>query len=640
MRSDGVRLGNPTTEIGAGWSAPGDARADTASRRWAPMAVLFAMAVYLCTAPFAVSHLDFTRDVGIAYGVANGERWPLKGPVLNWNLHLGPVWYYLLAVPLRLTHSWLAIVLVVALIASLKFPLAYALGSRLVDPLFGVLWALMLGLPGWNSFDIIFVEHTSLVATCTIAFFWMLVRYSETGSVRYLYGVALLYSLSLHAHPSTYALALVALPFLARRWWASARKWRELAVAAFVFLIPLLPFIASQIAEGPTAIRNAVDYLTTAEGLGKLSDFPAVMRGIFMTGPEIIAKSVLGIGGTWAHAYSVFYGLFWAMVAAGLMSSLAMPQMRATAITSIAIVFVIALSVVLIRAVTTYYMTFVVLTLLLGVAALGLRTAIAVQGIRYPAYAFIACIAILPIAVTIGGARTFTNGLYPFAVWPLFDVKRPYQEGPPVPFMPAYAMSSLARALCSDRTVVAHGALAFHLLHGYALESKLKCAAPPDIRLGGIEPREATHLAGLSRVLLRGVSEESAPANAIARAGPLTLFSAKQVLSPLRGETTAAPGTYPPARPAVGTPERFTLQFDARCDEIVVVTNMYYPFAPDPKVDATLNGIPVAPIAADAVSTLYACKDASPESAASWRLSIASPAPDRVDVISVVPGRP
>src|SRR5215471_18013631 len=151
MRSDGARCGESASELDAGWLAPGGTRAEPASRRWAPAAILFAMVVYLCGVPFAVSHLDFARDVGVAYGIATGQRWPLQGPALDENLHLGPVWYYLLAVPLRLTHSWLVTVLVVALIASLKFPLAYALGSRLVDPLFGVLWALLLALPGWNS---------------------------------------------------------------------------------------------------------------------------------------------------------------------------------------------------------------------------------------------------------------------------------------------------------------------------------------------------------------------------------------------------------------------------------------------------------------------------------------------------------
>ena len=69
---------------------------------------------------------------------------------------------------------------------------------------------------------------------------------------------------------------------------------------------------------------------------------------------------------------------------------------------------------------------------------------------------------------------------------------------------------------------------------------------------------------------------------------------------------------------------------------MVIVTNMYYVFEPDPQVVAVLNGNTVQPAASDALSAAYVCNDAAPESAASWRLQIASPLPDRVDVITVV----
>jgi hypothetical protein len=49
---------------------------------------------------------------------------------------------------------------------------------------------------------------------------------------------------------------------------------------------------------------------------------------------------------------------------------------------AIAAVVCVAVSVVLIRAVTPYYMSFVVLTLVSGLAALGLRSAMAVSGFR------------------------------------------------------------------------------------------------------------------------------------------------------------------------------------------------------------------------------------------------------------------
>ena len=65
------------------------------------------------------------------------------------------------------------------------------------------------------------------------------------------------------------------------------------------------------------------------------------------------------------------------------------------------------------------------------------------------------------------------------------------------------------------------------------------------------------------------------------------------------------------------------------------MTNMYYAFASDPKVVATLNGSTVRPAAADALSTVYACTDSSSTSPASWQLQIDAPDPDRVDVITV-----
>jgi hypothetical protein len=282
-------------------------------------------------------------------------------------------------------------------------------------------------------------------------------------------------------------------------------------------------------------------------------------------------------------------------------------------------------------------MSFVVLTLSGGLAALGLRAAIRLPGTRYLAYSLIVGAAILPIVVSVGAARTFSNGLYPFAVWPLFDIKRPYVEGPPLPFVPAYAMATIGDALCNSRTVVAHGALGFHLLHDYGLETRLRCAAPPAIRLGGIEPADATHVAGLSRLLLRDPQNDSINAGPIAEAGPLLFFPVRRVLNPPSGEGTAEPGTFPPTRYTFDAPKLLTLQFDARCDEIVIVTNMYYAFASDPKVTAVLNGKTVPPAAADALSAAYVCKGAPPESPAAWSLQIASPAPERVDVITVVP---
>jgi hypothetical protein len=135
------------------------------------------------------------------------------------------------------------------------------------------------------------------------------------------------------------------------------------------------------------------------------------------------------------------------------------------------------------------------------------------------------------------------------------------------------------------------------------------------------------------------VEKDSAHVESLGEAGPVIFFPVNQVVNPAQGESTARPGTFPPTRYTFGAPERVTLQFDARCDEIVVVTNMYYAFAADPKVVAVLNGNAVQPAAADALSAAYRCNDDQYESPASWQLQIESPAPGRVDVITIVAAR-
>src|SRR5262245_27325546 len=70
------------------------------------LAIAAFVVVYLVPAPYAAVHLDLARDIYTALRVAQGEKFPLLGPILASTLHLGPIWYYLLALPLLLGNSW------------------------------------------------------------------------------------------------------------------------------------------------------------------------------------------------------------------------------------------------------------------------------------------------------------------------------------------------------------------------------------------------------------------------------------------------------------------------------------------------------------------------------------------------------
>src|ERR1700681_2490029 len=107
---------------------------------------------YVGTSVMSVAIPDTTRDVYAAYEITRGRWLPLEGPVFGGAIHLGPMWYYLLAIPLFVVHSWLALVLFAAAMAGLKFWFAYLCGSQLVDRDFALIWASCLAFPGWATF--------------------------------------------------------------------------------------------------------------------------------------------------------------------------------------------------------------------------------------------------------------------------------------------------------------------------------------------------------------------------------------------------------------------------------------------------------------------------------------------------------
>src|SRR4029450_8368984 len=58
-------------------------------------------------APYLLSPIeaDLARDLYRGYRITAGQEWPTRGPLIGDSWHLGPAWFYLLAVALLLFHS-------------------------------------------------------------------------------------------------------------------------------------------------------------------------------------------------------------------------------------------------------------------------------------------------------------------------------------------------------------------------------------------------------------------------------------------------------------------------------------------------------------------------------------------------------
>ena len=111
------------------------------------------MAVYVAGYAWSVPHTDTADELVHAYAIRHALAYPAEGQFLGGAVHFGPLWFYLAALPLFVRSSWLAAALFIGFVCSLKFPLAYHCGRRILDRDFGALWAGALFIPGWNSIE-------------------------------------------------------------------------------------------------------------------------------------------------------------------------------------------------------------------------------------------------------------------------------------------------------------------------------------------------------------------------------------------------------------------------------------------------------------------------------------------------------
>ncbi len=559
----------------------------------------------------------------------------MQGPILAGAIHTGPLWYYLFALPFIVAPAVLPAVLFVGVLAALKIPLAYAIGARFIDKPTGLLWALMLILPGWATFEGILVLHPSLVATCTLLFVWFAASYDQNGKPFDLIAAGVALTLAVHAHPSTFGLAFLLLAAIYRRHRVAKQPVRVYVGLAVAIVVPFAPYIVSQARAGFPDWGGAAGYLSDPHNLGSLRYLVTTLTGLFVTGPTTIVDN-FDIESSKSPLFTFgFYGLIYAVAASGLVMSL-MKGWRRPAIAGMAAAFLALLvCVVVIRIETPFYMTYVLWVFGAGLLALGVRAWFDLPVWRSAVILIIAVACIGTAYIQASIATTLERGEYAFALLPLFEITQPAAHGEPVPFVPVHSLAKSGALLCSAQSVSAHGALAVHLLHDYAIEARLACGERPHLSLGGLGDSRTIHWVGISRGFAEAVS---IPVDAWI--GPIGVAPVVQVINPRTGQPVPSLRTYPPATDLNAPEMRRTFQFDATPDEVVLVTNIYFTFTAKPQVFATANGQPIPVVANDQISSAYVCKRCAHDAPVHWRLDVMASSFERVDIVTVASHRP
>ena len=232
---------------------------------------------------FATLVIDSGRDLANAFAVGHGGPYPQYGPSLFGRWQLGPAWFWLLALPLRLFGSITAAALFTGALAAAKIPLAYLLGKRMLDARLGLLAAVLISLPGWSSVGTLVIAHTSVVESAMLATFWLaLVAWQErrAGAAA---AACLMLTLALHAHPT----ALIAAPAVALASWRAVlvpQRWGWLVVGIALFVLPYLPALLAEMRSGWPQASASLAYLGEANAGARLAHLPQVLWALFTGG--------------------------------------------------------------------------------------------------------------------------------------------------------------------------------------------------------------------------------------------------------------------------------------------------------------------------------------------------------------------
>ena len=554
--------------------------------RWRHVLLALLLILHLLRVPYAATHLDFARDLFVAWRFLHGEEVPLAGPVLAGTIHLGPVWYWLLAALLALARSWFGVVALLGLLSATQVILAWRLGRALYDERAGLLWAALLALPGWSSFEWMLPQHYVLTAPLVLAFLLCAVRYVQQQRLRWLIGMALTFVLALHAHPSSLALAWIGLGVLVQAFLLRRFRIGHWLAAAGVAIVPLL---------------QAVLIGGTRYWLDVLLVWPSA-----------------AVTATTALLVLVFVAALY-----GLLRRMHQPEPRRLALIALGSVAAVALATALIRHQTTYYMTTPLRIVMLGAVALGLaQLRMPMAGLLRGAAVTLALGLNLFCAVT--AARFVVDGNWRFDFQALFDVAGARGEPQRLLLLPAYAMRDSGDFLCSGNAPSVHGAYARHLLYDYAMEMRLGCARG-DAQVGGDEAAR-THWLGLARDLAR-----TAALTPPRRIGSLALFPARRVLS---GDAFAMPDrpVYPVHLPRVNPLQQRRFPVVLQAGEHLAISDMAF-FVGAAEVEFTAAAHPIVLRGADAISRVYGCAGCAPGESVAFELLLTTQNFSDTDVV-------
>jgi hypothetical protein len=586
--------------------------------------IAFLMAAYTAGYAWSTPTADTADELLRAYEIRHAIAHPLEGPFLGGALHFGPMWFYLTALPLWISHSWLAVALFIGFVCSLKFPLAYVCGRKLIDADFGLLWAAAMFVPGWTSLEqLVFLNPNAVAAAALLVLAISLRGLEKRIGWPTFAALGLALAVAIHVHPTSAPVFILVAPVL----WIHYRRCHSLlgplvAIAAG-FLVPFIPYVVSQIRDGFADWGSASAYMSGQVVPANIVNVPTVIASYLLAGPAVIAEYLM----RWNPDRAAMLGIAMAVAASTSVAGYFHPLSRHRLLLFVAALLVFAAWIACMRPTTPLQFTWMLGPVVAGLVAIGLWSLGRVVALRPLVWGIVAGSIVLNVFAIRAMALIVREGEghLPSRVMDIKN-KLPHTIYRDVWF-PALGHRELGQILCEAGDVSLHGHLAYIADKDLGLDALFTCNNRS--RLSLVASDAPSHYFGMTRLFWRAL--DGTPECWV---GSLGLTRHMTPLPNRKPLPLADGSTYMPRQLARNTPETTILSVTAPSHAGVMVTNVLAGYEQFQIVSADAAGQVVSPLAENDFSSLFASPAGGPD-VVQWTFTVLATNPQAIDVVSV-----
>jgi 4-amino-4-deoxy-L-arabinose transferase-like glycosyltransferase len=253
--------------------------------------------------------LDQVRDVSVAAGIATGASFPLLGPRIGWTeAYLGPLYFYVLAVPFSISRDPVAGIVFVAAFHLAAVLALYRFAREFFGPGVALYASAFFAVFPLTAFSSRLVWHAGLLPPLVVLYMHALYRLIIRGQSTAVIALLALLAVLTQFHLASIALGGVALVAVV----AFRPKLRivHALVGMAVFLVLYLPYVVYEMAHGFENVRGLLGFAASEQGGNGLRGLASVSVNLLFLFLPALGGFI--VEGEWSRAFLGGFRLLYA----------------------------------------------------------------------------------------------------------------------------------------------------------------------------------------------------------------------------------------------------------------------------------------------------------------------------------------